>query len=289
MTIRSKLKLAHIAMACLAVLLAASFVVLEKKLERDFRVIHEQSGSVHMALMKLRFTGLRAISSANKVVLLSDLQDNKAAPGEARKSGSLEPETLNRTIREFQTASAQMRSTLATYSSLMNTYFPGEISISLSVEAVTNRLIETSANAVVLTERGAKSSVVFENLEIIETIESDFLNVLKSALIAERREASEQQTHIEANFARGEFTAIIGGGIVVLLVIAIGTMVSNAITRPVQNLASAVDRIGQGEFDVQLETGKRDEIGQLAIAVGNMSQKLKTMTSNLEDEVAERR
>lgn len=66
MTIRSKLKLAHIAMACLAVLLAASFVVLEKELERDFRVIHEQSGSIHMALMKLRFTGLRAISSANK-------------------------------------------------------------------------------------------------------------------------------------------------------------------------------------------------------------------------------
>ncbi len=288
MTIRSKLKLAHIAMACLAVLLATSFVVLEKELERDFRVIHEQSGSVHMALMKLRFNGLRAISSANKAVLLSDLQDDKAAPGEARKSGSLEPETLNRTIQEIQTASAQMRSTFTTYSSLVNTYFPGEISILLSVEAVTNRLIETSANAVVLAERGAKSSVVFENLEIIDIIESDFLNVLNSALIAERREVSELQTHIEANFARGEFTAIIGGGIVVLLVIAIGTMVSNAITRPVQNLASAVDRIGHGEFDVQLETGKRDEIGQLAIAVGDMSQKLKTMTSNLEDEVAER-
>ncbi len=288
MTIRRKLKLAHIAMACLAVVLAASFVVLEEELENDFQVMHEQSGRIHMALMKLRFTGVRAISLANKVVLLSHFPEDKTVSGVTQDRGSLEPATLDRAIQEIQTVSSQLRSTLSMYSGLVYTHFPDEIGIVGSVEAVIMRLFETSANVIELSERGASVSVVLANLMKIDTVESDFLGALNAALDAESREALKQLAHIESNFEIGEYTAMIGGGIVVLLVIAIGAMVSNAITRPVRKLTAAVDRIGHGEFDVPLETSKSDEIGQLASAVGEISQKLKAMTSNLEGEVAER-
>lgn len=161
MTIRRKLKLAHIAMACLAMVLAMSFVVFEEELENDFQVIHEQSGRIHMALMMLRFTGVRAISSANKAILLSHLPDEKVASGAARESARFAPETLDRTIQEIQTASAQLRSTLAMYSGLVNAHFPDEIGILRSVEVVTMRLIETSVNMIESTERGDSSSAVF--------------------------------------------------------------------------------------------------------------------------------
>jgi PAS domain S-box-containing protein len=151
------------------------------------------------------------------------------------------------------------------------------------------RITETNENTIELARQGAKGSVMIENLEKIETLEDEFLHVLNLALEDEKQEALEQEASIESRFEFGEYAALLGGGIVVVLVFAIGATVSNAITRPVQNLASAVGRIGHGEFDVQLETSARDEIGQLAIAVGDMSRKLKTMTSNLEGEVTERK
>lgn len=129
-----------------------------------------------------------------------------------RKSGSFKPGTLDRAIEDIQTANAQMQTTLAMYSSLVNTYFPDELDTLHSVQAATNRLIATSANTIVLARQGAKGSEVIENLEKIETLEGDFLRVLNRALEDEKQEALVQLAQMESNFARGEFAALAGGG-----------------------------------------------------------------------------
>ncbi|HET9837656.1 MAG TPA: ATP-binding protein [Candidatus Angelobacter sp.] len=58
----------------------------------------------------------------------------------------------------------------------------------------------------------------------------------------------------------------------------IGVIVSGAVTarvsRPIRKLAEAATEIGQGNWDVHVETSGKDEIGKLAVAFNQMTQEL---------------
>jgi signal transduction histidine kinase len=64
-----------------------------------------------------------------------------------------------------------------------------------------------------------------------------------------------------------------------------GVIVSGIITarmsRPINKLVNAATRIGEGDFDVQVETSSRDEIGKLASAFNQMTQELMAQRERL--------
>lgn len=288
MTIGSKLKLAHFAMACLAVVLTVSFLVLGKQLEQDLEVAHKRSSSIHMALMKLRYAGLR-LTSSNKLVLMHDVGVEATAPRNSQDVELFGAGAVDQAIAEMQAVENELTSALDNYSAVVRSYFPADAGTLQPVNAVTARLITVSDGTATLARHRAGGAPVRAALTRVQATEDEFLQVLNAALTKQMGDMSTRHANMHASFVFGKFAALVAGAIVVLLVIGIGTTVSRAITRPVNQLASAVGRIGQGEFDVPLEAHLRDEIGQLAGTVGTMSGKLKAMTSDLEAEVAERR
>jgi C4-dicarboxylate-specific signal transduction histidine kinase len=76
------------------------------------------------------------------------------------------------------------------------------------------------------------------------------------------------------------FAAIVA---VVLAVIVIGLSIalSRNITRPLLQLTRLADQISLGEFDVQVQVDRRDEIGQLAKAVARMQVSLQAAITRL--------
>lgn len=76
----------------------------------------------------------------------------------------------------------------------------------------------------------------------------------------------------------------------ILAVIAL--FMGRRMARPIQNLADAARKIGQGQFDKRIEIQTRDELGELAHAFNHMAVELQRTTASrkeLEGEIAERK
>ena len=67
-----------------------------------------------------------------------------------------------------------------------------------------------------------------------------------------------------------------------------GSYLSNKIARPIIVLRDAAAKISQGNLDTKIDTGSRNEIGQLSEAFNEMATKLKDSYSILEKKVRER-
>jgi signal transduction histidine kinase len=123
----------------------------------------------------------------------------------------------------------------------------------------------------------------------------------KANVIMDRIKAiNEDLTFLEENFsnALGEGSRYLEGLVLFLLTIAVITveavglglafLTSRGISRDLNGLSQAAERIGSGDFSTVVQVNSKDEIGQLAMAVKSMGQMLKKSYGGLEAVVAER-
>ncbi|NOH11392.1 MAG: GAF domain-containing protein [Chloroflexi bacterium] len=73
----------------------------------------------------------------------------------------------------------------------------------------------------------------------------------------------------------------------VLLIIA-GYVVSELISRPIQQLTKVAQQLGEGDLDTRANAESQDELGILAVNMNSMAERLSETISGLEDTVAER-
>jgi methyl-accepting chemotaxis protein len=72
-------------------------------------------------------------------------------------------------------------------------------------------------------------------------------------------------------------TLAIGTGVTALLVGAMAALLAERATRPIQEAAKAVAKIGQGELDTRLKLGGEDEIGILGANINKMIEQLEAL------------
>ncbi len=73
-----------------------------------------------------------------------------------------------------------------------------------------------------------------------------------------------------------------------LLMVVLTLLITNRLTKPLQQLTLAARQIGQGEWEADLPTTQNDEIGVLAGAFEAMREQLKELIYSLEQRVTER-
>jgi NtrC-family two-component system sensor histidine kinase KinB len=74
---------------------------------------------------------------------------------------------------------------------------------------------------------------------------------------------------------RATWSIIVVGVIAVGLGLAFSLILSSILTRPLQEMTAAAERIADGDYDVTLTTTSKDELGRLARQIMTMSDKLK--------------
>ncbi len=72
------------------------------------------------------------------------------------------------------------------------------------------------------------------------------------------------------------------------VVIVLGLVLTSSLVRPIQNLAKAAEKLGKGDWNVEIPKASDDEIGVLARAFQTMLNQLHGMVTQLEQRVAER-
>jgi two-component system sensor histidine kinase/response regulator len=72
----------------------------------------------------------------------------------------------------------------------------------------------------------------------------------------------------------GSLTLIMASGLLAAALVSF--ILSSAVTRPVESLVEAVQRVGQGDLELSLPAKRRDELGKLAGAFNDMVRQLRT-------------
>jgi GAF domain-containing protein/HAMP domain-containing protein len=73
-----------------------------------------------------------------------------------------------------------------------------------------------------------------------------------------------------------------------ILLLLLGVIWTNRLVNPIRNLATAAQKIGAGQLEVQVPVNSNDEIGLLADTLNDMTSQLRSSFSELEQRVAER-
>lgn len=101
------------------------------------------------------------------------------------------------------------------------------------------------------------------------------LRARTDSLVAASRAAMEGRVRTaERRARRAEQTAWIGGGLALLLSLAVWFLVVSTLTGGLRSLTAATRRVADGEFGHRLEAGGDDEFGQLARAFNAMTERL---------------
>jgi len=69
----------------------------------------------------------------------------------------------------------------------------------------------------------------------------------------------------------------------IFLSIVVSIISSNSVTSPLRKLSHTVEKISEGEFDLQVKIKSSDEIGQLADGVNSMSKKISVLLNELKE------
>ena len=88
--------------------------------------------------------------------------------------------------------------------------------------------------------------------------------------------------YVNKSISEARTTAIILTVVVLVIALAILTSLINLITRPVQQLVQATDRIGRGDLTQQVDIQQSDEIGQLAHTFNKMVESLQQSRDEIE-------
>jgi len=69
----------------------------------------------------------------------------------------------------------------------------------------------------------------------------------------------------------------------IVLVIVIGFILAETLTRPLRDMARLVQKVAEGDYDVEIKVESKDEIGQLAESFNTMTKRLATVLGELRD------
>jgi class 3 adenylate cyclase len=141
--------------------------------------------------------------------------------------------------------------------------------------------VETkSARAALAGQSGIVETTDYRGKSVISAYGPIELNSLRWGVLAEI-DADEAYAPIQ-DFGRKVLSAASG---MALLSSLLALLFSNWMIRPLRQLIQGARRLGQGDTDVQVHVGTKDEFGELGTVFNNMSRSIKTQTDKLEQQI----
>jgi PAS domain S-box-containing protein len=149
--------------------------------------------------------------------------------------------------------------------------------------AAGNALLSVPKNLATRAQRGAGAAELLQIAEEFDASASRFRSLIDGAIAGEERALATM--HEETRAAQSQATWLIGSGIafLILVMLASGYTIANRIAQPVMRLRAAMTRIGEGDLVAIEEVSTRDEVGELARAIGAMVSKLQESAKELSE------
>jgi len=145
------------------------------------------------------------------------------------------------------------------------------------VQAAAERL--AAANEDLLEKAsGSAYSVRMVALEEADAARASFEEVLSGAVQAEEQNVGRRSDQVSSLITMARLIIAGGAGLALLLALAIGTLLSRSILRPLHRLEEGARRVRNGNFIARVDLDTKDELGALATAFNQMVDELTATT-----------
>lgn len=151
-----------------------------------------------------------------------------------------------------------------------------------------DRLLSAALAVIEAKERNILSAEQFSTLvENLESTQGSLEAILNAALEDEREDLDTHTQTADTYADQARNISIIGSTAAVILSLIIGFITSNLISKPISRMRNAATQIASGNLSQRIIIHSKDEIGELASAFNNMTDKLAASNADLAGKISE--
>ncbi|VVB59569.1 Methanogenesis regulatory histidine kinase FilI [uncultured archaeon] len=257
----------------MAILLGAmGLVSLENAriIQYDLRDMNEQTLPSIDSLNNMKVASLDVFSHSMEILVMGDKGSQIHEHGTDEVNG----------------AKQQFETNFLIYNSSVQMYFPNETHLRDHIKERWDVFANLSEKVILLKESGADAKDLFNAQQEFEGAKEDLLKTIDDALANEGEEIVQAQKAAETEIydSLNKVLAIIW---IFVIVGSVVILVSFSISKSVNDLKDAAERIGKGNLNMRIDIKSNDELGILAASFNQMTASLKNSRKDLEDKAGE--
>ncbi|MDD0837464.1 methyl-accepting chemotaxis protein [Curvibacter sp. HBC61] len=109
----------------------------------------------------------------------------------------------------------------------------------------------------------------------------NYLASLQSLLDQQRKAIDQTARDIEADYHRGRNLMLALGAVALLAAVAMAWLITRSITQPLAEAVQVAHQVAEGDLQQRISSQRRDEVGQLLMALGAMSERLQDIVKQV--------
>ncbi|MEP6944534.1 MAG: EAL domain-containing protein [Acidobacteriota bacterium] len=266
MKIKYKLTLGFLVVALLAGVTTFFTLRSYSGINTVFATLIEDPTTLVETLNDLKNGGLQIVSSTNEYLLIhAETNINDTSVAKEREEIQLRVDG----VEAFQNA-------LGKYQRHIELVAPDEKDTVENIRSSGARLIETSGEMIALTKLNVHGNLLMDKSQIFEREETTFLKIVNPAIEKEKAEQINGQQKVNETVAFGTKGTLISTALSFIAALLAGFYIAQRMAKRLGKLRDAVRTVGTGKFDISVESGSSDEIGDLAASFESMAINLRS-------------
>ena len=281
MKIKQKLILSYLAIAATTSIVGVISYKNIETISQDFQAVSEGTIPSNSALKDLKISGSKMIAATSEYTAISARTKGLISNSQINDALLEEEEELKEGFKKYDVA-------LSLYKSIPENLSADKSSTLSQIQAAGESLKANSLKLIEVQKTSNDPQKFFEQKEVYEDSEEDFIKAIDVALKAEELKLQGLKIEVQNAIIYSRSIFLIASIFSFVFAGAIGLALSASIIKRLQELVLSTKQISQGNIDVQLPSPKNDELGELSQSFAIMQNELKSSFERLEDTVEER-
>jgi signal transduction histidine kinase/ActR/RegA family two-component response regulator len=264
MRIGRKLAVTYGLMSILLVGIVLGAKVIIDRIDQNFDILHREFSSVNGELENLRAASLKILAATNEFAFIASITSEKTDDGLA---GVGEIEELEEGIVALNQAFVRFSDAVdaSDEAKFLNRH---ELDITGAALVAKNRQ---------LVDKAGRSTSPLELLDIkdqLEDLEESYLNLITRSRAAAHNSFEERRHELSKTTALLSQLAWALSATLAVILLLFGNFVAKTITRPLEALVLAAEKLKNGDFGARVDVTSDDEIGELSTSFNQMGDAL---------------
>ena len=281
MKIKRKLILSYLAIAATTSIVGVISYKNMETISQDFQAVSEGTIPSNSALKDLKISGSKMIAATSEYTTISARTKGIISSSKINDALLEEEEELKEGFKKYDLA-------LSLYKSIPENLSADKSSTLSEIQAAGESLKANSLKLIEVQKTSNDPQKFFEQKEVYEDSEEDFIKAIDVALKAEGLKLQGLKVEVQNAIIYSRNIFLIASIFSFVFAGGIGIALSALIITRLQELVLSTKQISQGNIDVQLPSPKNDELGELSQSFAIMQNELKSSFERLEDTVEER-
>ncbi len=276
MRISHKLAVTHGVMSLLLVGLVYSGKVVIDRIGADLFALSGQTHAIMEELDNMRSAGLRIVSATNEYAFFLSNSDTDLGSNQINGdlTGADNQYTEHDDLEELNDGIEAFTQSFTRYSQLVMEYAPEDTEHREAIGAAGTELMAQSRRLADLSAKDGARHELFESKNRLESLERSYLSLLSRAIDEINAQFHEQKESLARTTDLASTLAWAGTIFLAVLLLLVGRIVTNSISRPVAALTKAAEDFKAGDFSTRVEVESDGEIGALNSAFNQMGDAL---------------